>query len=81
MLYGNCLIYAFWSWYKYGGYFIVRKSRVSRIIPHFLWKMKESSPMKHFTPIQHKSGLYKFIHKFWFKGYIKIGDKDLPNNK
>ena len=68
----NCLIFALVKFFKHGGYFIIRKSRVG-FWPHFIWSSDlRDAKIEHFVPERYKEGL---ISPPWlFKGIIKKND-------
>lgn len=67
----NCLVWAFWHWFRYGGYLVVRRAGKNRNLwwPHFMWKPVEHSELYHFTPCNRVSFPWPI-----FKGYVMEGD-------
>lgn len=63
----NCLLFALYKWFKFGGYVITRKSNFGWW-PHFIWS-KDLITFEEYIPSEHQEGL-KFP-PLYFKGYIR----------
>ena len=76
----NCLTWAMREMDEKGGYLVIRWARSARWRwlkwPHFLWlDDKHEQHLRHFIP-HDKDNADRYFPKPWFKGYIKLGDKD-----
>ncbi len=72
----NCLTWALWQWWKYGGYFLIRRAgkRQQSWYVHFMWLPNLESKPLHFTSENNFP---------WpiFRGYVKEGDWDETDKK
>jgi hypothetical protein len=74
----NCLLFALFQWWHYGGYVIVRKSKIGWW-PHFMWASSiESLEAIEYVPYEKVEFADKYhLPPIVFKGYVRKA-KDLP---
>lgn len=68
----KCLFFAINKFLKEGGYLVIRRSKFSRLLPHFLWMKDDESALEHFQP---DSPRKMWLCPLWPKGQIIKGDK------
>lgn len=67
----NCILFAFYQWFKFGGYIIVRKSRYG-MWPHFMWTQSlKDLEIVEYVPVKVYRKLY--VPPPVFKGYVRRG--------
>lgn len=79
----RCLFYAVNRYAKEKGYVSFRGTRLGKIKwwPHVLWFPPECANCdkpRSFVPFEDK---VRWIFPFWFKGYVKEGDRPKEENK
>lgn len=75
--YANCLIFALYHWYRYGGYLIVRRSHFGPL-PHFLWASKgalDQVSLKQYVPDRSKRKWWEIWKALIFKGKVRTDDR------
>lgn len=70
----NCFIFAWWLYWKKGGYIALRKSRhLSGWGWHWLWS-PNLRVWIHYVPREVMPVPRAFLHKLWYHGKIVRGD-------
>jgi hypothetical protein len=68
----NCLIFALVQWWHYGGYVIVRKSRIGWW-PHFMWakSIKDLEAIEYVPYLEIEFAKKYHLPPIVFKGYVR----------
>lgn len=72
----NCLVWAVQDYRRNGGIIAARRSKYTRLIPHFMWS-DDGKNWWGFTPTDPKRGWLAILCCWWFNGLATLESWDI----